>query len=191
MKYFFSLLLIAVSITIFVVVIKPQYNELQSTREAVAIANANLETASKLAESRDALIATYNSISKTDLDNLRTLLPDSVDNIRLIIQINSLATKNGLSLLRNVDYQTTQEATAASTLQSPDTTNKPYGEFAVSFQTAGQYKNFLAFLSDLEQNLRLVDVTRIEFAPSDQGVTQSAATSLTYKVTLKTYWLKQ
>lgn len=191
MKYFFSLLLIAVSITVFVVVIKPEYKELQSTREAVAVANANLETASKLAQSRDALIATYNSISKTDLDNLRTLLPDSVDNIRLIIQINSLATKNGLSLLRNVDYQTVQEATAASTLQSPDATNKSYGEFAVAFQTTGQYKNFLAFLSDLEQNLRLVDVTRIEFAPTDQGVQQSAATSLTYKVTLKTYWLKQ
>ncbi len=191
MKYFFALLLIAVSITVFVVVIKPQYNELQSTREAVALANANLETASKLAESRDALIATYNSISKTDLDNLRTLLPDSVDNIRLIIQINSLATKNGLSLLRNVDYQTSQEATAATTVQNPEASNKPYGEFSISFQTTGQYKNFLAFLSDLEQNLRLVDVTRIEFAPADQGVQQSAATSLTYKVTLKTYWLKQ
>jgi Tfp pilus assembly protein PilO len=190
MKYFFSLLLITVSIAVFIVVIRPKYNELQATRQALSAANANLETASKLARSRDELIAKYNSISKTDLDNLKVLLPDAVDNIRLIIQINSLATKNGLSLLRNVDYQTSQD-TAALALQDPVLAKRPYGEFAISFQTSGQYKNFLAFVSDLEQNLRLVDITNVEFAPADQGVQQSAATSMTYKVTLKTYWLKQ
>ena len=190
MKYFFSLVLIAVSVAVFIVLIKPQYAELQATRESVNTAQANLETASKLARSRDELIARYNSISKTDLDNLRTLLPDAVDNIRLIIQINSLANKNGLSSLRNVDYQTADD-TAPGAVQEPSLTKRPYGEFAVSFQTTGQYKNFLAFISDLEQNLRLVDVTSIEFSPADQGVQQSAATSMTYKVALKTYWLKQ
>lgn len=190
MKYFLSLLFIAVSITVFVVVIKPKYATLQETRRAVAVANANLQTASNLAKSRDELIATYNSISKTDLDNLKILLPDSVDNIRLIIQVNSLATKNGLSLLRNVDYQTDQEAAAATQLQNPESSKQQYGEFAISFQTTGQYKNFLAFISDLEQNLRLVDVTKVEFVPTDP-TPQSAAVSMTYKVTLKTYWLKQ
>ncbi len=190
MKSFLSLLFIAVCVTVFVVVIRPEYATLQATREAVSIANTNLQTASNLAKSRDELIATYNSISKTDLDNLKTLLPDNVDNIRLIIQINSLATKNGLSLLRNVDYQTDQDAAAATALQNPNAAKVPYGEFAISFQTTGQYKNFLAFISDLEQNLRLVDVTKVDFIPTDTSA-QSAAVSMTYKVTLKTYWLKQ
>ncbi len=190
MKYFFSLLLIAVSITTFIVLIKPEYDTLQENRQALATAQANLETAAKLARSRDELLLRYNSISKTDLDNLKTLLPDSVDNIRLIIQIDSLAKKNGLSSLRNVDYQTDQGASTTG-VQDPAAPKRPYGEFVISFQISGQYKNFLAFLSDLEQNLRLVDVTNIEFAPANQGVQQSAATSMAYKVTLKTYWLKQ
>ena len=188
MKSFLALLFIAVSLVVFFVMIRPQYQSLQTTREAVATAHANLATASKLAQSRDELIAKYQAISKADLDNLKILLPDSVNNIRLIIQINSLATKNGLSLLRNVDYQADQTATPAP---DPQAVQKPYGEFVISFQTTGQYKNFLAFISDLEQNLRLVDVTKVEFAPADQGVLQSAGTSLSYKVTLKTYWLKQ
>ncbi len=188
MKSFISLLFITVSILAFFLLIKPQYQDLQVTRQEVSLANTNLETASRLAQERDALIAKYNSISKTDLDNIKTLLPDSVDNIRLIIQVNSLATKNGLSLLRNVDYQTDQQTDP--NLQDPNAVPQPYGEFVISFQTSGQYKNFLAFLSDLEQNLRLVDVTKVEFLPADAS-TQSAASSLTYKVTLKTYWLKQ
>lgn len=190
MKYFLSLLFIAVSITVFIVVIKPEYGAMQTTRQAVSIANANLQTASSLAKSRDELIAKYNSISKTDLDNLKTLLPDSVDNIRLIIQINSLATKNGLSLLRNVDYQTDQQAAAATALQDPNASKLAYGEFVISFQTTGQYKNFLAFLSDLERNLRLVDVTKVDFMPVDSN-SSSPAASMAYKITLKTYWLKQ
>lgn len=188
MKSFISLLFIAISITVFFVMVKPKYTALQDLRTQVAAANANLDTAAKLAQSRDQLIATYQGISKADLDNLKTLLPDSVDNIRLIIQINSLATKNNLSLLRNVDYQTEQ---ITPTTQDPMIVQRPYGEFVMSFQTTGQYKNFLAFISDLEQNLRLVDVTKVEFAPVEQGVQQSAGTSLSYKVTLQTYWLKQ
>lgn len=189
MKSFIALLFIAISITVFFVMVKPKYTSLQDVRARVATAHANLDTAAKLAKSRDELVARYQAISKTDLDNLKTLLPDSVDNIRLIIQINSLATKNNLSLLRNVDYQTEQAATAST--QDPALAARPYGEFTMSFQTTGQYKNFLAFISDLEQNLRLVDVTKVEFAPIEQGVQQSAGTSLSYKVTLQTYWLKK
>lgn len=186
MKSFFSLILIIASVAVFVVVIKPQYEALQQARLEVASSASNLETASKVAESREALINTYNGISKSDLDNLKALFPDSVNNIRLIIQINSLATKNGLSLLRNVDYQTDQQTETSS-----DAAKRQYGEFSISFQTSGQYKNFLTFLNDLERNLRLVDVTKVEFTGVEGTSAQTLAGNISYKVTLKTYWLKQ
>jgi len=181
-------------------VIKPRYDNLQAVKEEVVTYDSSLETAEKLKISREELIAKYNSIPKTDLDGIKTLLPDSVDNIRLIIQLDSLATKNGLSTLRAVDYKsdavTAPGATGASTtteMQGVAGANKPYGEFTISFQTTGQYKNFLAFLSDLEQNLRLVDVTSVDFtaASSDGSGGQQASNNMSYKVTLKTYWLKK
>lgn len=186
MKSFVSLLFIAVSITVFFVVIKPKYNELQNARDNVKKAHANLETAGELIKSRNELLAKYQSIPKKDLDNLKVLLPDSVDNIRLIIQVNSFATKNGLTLLRNVEYQVDQEKVNTNTAVN----NMPYGEFNISFQTSGQYKNFLSFISDLEQNLRLVDITKVEFLPTDQS-SQGSGSGMTFKVALKTYWLKQ
>ncbi len=190
MRYIFLLILIAISIGAFAKIIKPRYDATRSIREEVAIFNANIDTADKLKTSREELIAKYNGIPKSDLDNLKTLLPDSVDNIRLIIQVDSLAKRNGLSTVRNVNYQVEQEKELASLqAQNPDAAHQVYGEFTMSFETSGQYKNFLSFLSDLEENLRLVDVTKIEFTPT--GVVQSLAGNMTYRVSLKTYWLKQ
>ncbi len=191
MRYIFLLLLIGLSIGTFVLVIGPRYTEVKAMRADVANFGSRLETAKKLKASREQLIARYNSISKVDLDNLKTLLPDSVDNIRLIIQLDSLATKNGLSSLRNVQYDTTKTDQAVPGKPDPSgTTQKPYGEFSISFDTTGQYKNFLSFISDLEQNLRLVDVGTVTFSQAgaaDRGLTDS----LKYSVTLKTYWLKK
>ncbi|MFZ4500447.1 MAG: hypothetical protein ACOYMZ_03030 [Minisyncoccia bacterium] len=211
MRYIFLLIIIAASIGTFFMVVKPRYDKLQAIKSQVANYDTSLETAEQLQNSREELIAKYNSISKTDLDGVKTLLPDSVDNIRLIIQLDSLATKNGLSTLRSVDYKSEETTTSSTTgtgggtmgQQNIATINKPYGEFTISFQTVGQYKNFLAFLSDLEQNLRLVDITAIDFGASSggsgstsgtsgtSGAGDSVANNLTYKVTLKTYWLKK
>lgn len=188
MRYIFLLIVIGVSIGVFTMFVWPRYQDVQATRAAIANSDSSLSVAAKLKASREALIAKYNSIPKSDLDNLKSLLPDTVNNIRLIIQINALATKNGLSVLRNVDYQATQDKTTAGQPANTEASRRPYGEFVVSFETTGQYKNFLAFLSDLEANLRMIDVTGIDFSLS--GV-DSGATSNSYKVTLKTYWLKQ
>ncbi len=201
MRYFFLLLLIVASIGIFIAIIIPRYDVVKTQRTDIASYQANLDTAKQLQQSRDSLIAQYNNISQTDLSNLQTLLPDSVNNIRLIIQIDSLATKNNLSSLRNVDYSPDQIAaatpgTAGATTTAAATTdaataNKPYGQFVMSFQTSGSYANFLSFLSDLEQNLRLVDITDIEFTPDTAVGTQTAGSTIDYKVTIQTYWLKK
>jgi len=197
MRYIFLLIIIGASVATFFMVIKPRYDALQATKAEVSTYDSSLETAEKLKISREELIAKYNSIPKADLDGIKTLLPDSVDNIRLIIQLDSLATKNGLSTLRSVDYKSDEVTTTSNgtvDVASIEAARKPYGEFTISFQTSGQYKNFLAFISDLEQNLRLVDVTSVDFSVSTSdgtGTGQTAANNLSYKVTLKTYWLKK
>ena len=169
-------------------IISPRYKEVQAMGVEVANYSNRLVTAQKLKLSREELIAKYNSIPKADLDNLKILLPESVDNIRLIIQIDSLATKNGLSSLRNVQYDSTK--TDQSKPDSSSGPQKPYGEFTLSFDTTGQYNNFLSFISDLEQNLRLVDVSAVVFGQNSGGE-RGLADSLKYSVTLKTYWLKK
>jgi Tfp pilus assembly protein PilO len=189
MRYIFLLIIIGASIGVFVTLINPRYQEIKAMRKDVASYAARLETAQKLKLSREELIARYNSIPKADLDNLKILLPDSVDNIRLIIQLDSLATKNGLSSLRSVQYDAAKTDPSTKTVETTSGPQRPYGEFNMSFETTGQYKNFLSFISDLEQNLRLVDISTVTFSPAvnDRGLSDS----IKYSVTLKTYWLKK
>ncbi|MBP6858034.1 MAG: type 4a pilus biogenesis protein PilO [Candidatus Pacebacteria bacterium] len=188
MRQLFLLIIIAVSIGAFVTLVVPRYKEVQVMRADVASFDSRLATADRLKQSREELIARYNSISKTDLDNLKILLPDTVDNIRLIIQLDSLATKNGMSSLRGVEYDALKTE-PQKTLENQPVATKSYGEFTMSFTTTGQYKNFLSFISDLEQNLRLVDISAVQFNVSEGE--KSLGDSLSYKITIKTYWLKK
>ncbi len=188
MRYIYLLLLIGVSIAVFSTLIGPRYKDVQRMKTEVANYNGRLSTAQALKAEREDLIAKYNSIPKADLDNIKVLLPDSVDNIRLIIQLDGLATKNGLSSLRNVQYESAKDQPAVVQQQAVGATQKPFGEFKLSFSTTGPYKNFLAFISDLEQNLRLVDITEVKFT---QGSGPGVVDNLSYAVSLKTYWLKK
>lgn len=202
MRYIFLLIIIAVSVGSIILIVKPRYDNLKEARTEVSSYGSSLDTAEKLKQSREELIAKYNAIPKADLDSLKTLLPDAVDNIRLIIQIDSIAQKNNLSMLRNIDYQKIDETAASTSSDTSDSSTiapgLPYGDLTLSFQTAGTYANFLAFAADLEQNLRLVDIVSIDFSTGDaqsSGATgapaQTAGSNLTYQVTLKTYWLKK
>lgn len=201
MRYIFLLIIIAVSFGSFFMIVKPRYESLKQTRDEVTSYDASLETAEQLRRSREELVAKYNSIPKADIDALKTLLPDSVDNIRLIIQIDSIATKNGMSTLRNINYQKLEESAATGTASegSADGTiaqsiNAPYGDMTLSFQTSGSYSTFLAFLADLEHNLRLVDVVSVDFTGAEGSTGEAGqilGNNLSYQVTLKTYWLKK
>ncbi|HRH24961.1 MAG TPA: type 4a pilus biogenesis protein PilO [Candidatus Paceibacterota bacterium] len=184
MRYIYLIILIGASVMVFSALIGPKYKQVQALKTEISTFDTRLSTAEALKVSREDLIAKYNSISKTDLDNIKVLLPDSVDNIRLIIQLDALATKNGLSSLRDVQYDT-QKTEQAPVQQNA--VQKPYGEFTMSFSTSGPYKNFLSFISDLEQNLRLVDVSEVKFSQGNPNLVDS----LSYNIKLKTYWLKK
>jgi Tfp pilus assembly protein PilO len=186
MRYLFLLIVIVASIGVFVAFVNPRFRQISALRATVASYTQELQTANQLKASREQLIATYNSIQKSDLDNLSTLLPDNVNNIRLVIQINALALKDNLSTVKNVNYNAA--ASDSATPAEAGAPQGPYGTFQMSFETTGPYKNFLAFIADMEKNLRLIDITSATFAPVTEA---SSVDNQDYKVTLNTYWLRQ
>lgn len=114
----------------------------------------------------------------TGTDRLEKLLPSNIDNIRLIIEISKIAERNGL-VAKSISVGDMMKAT-------PDTIgadNSPYGTLALKFTVSSSYPTFLNFLKDLENNLRLLDVTDISFNSTDTGIYD-------FSVSLNTYWLK-
>ncbi len=178
---------------------KPAYDKVGVTRDQIAQYNAALDKAAELQRLKQTLLSRFNAFNPTDLDRLHKLLPDHVDNVRLILDLDNLAGRYGLSL-QNVDVsssdsQVSKNQTAISTI---GTSNQKYGSLTLTFGTRATYNNFVQFLGDLESSLRIVDFISLSIASSDTpgvpsigGAPKAASEPLySYKISLRTYWLK-
>lgn len=190
-RFLIPILIIGIAVTGFVLFTSPLLDEIKNLQGEVSAYDEALTNSKELENERDKLTKEYNDIDLENLKKLEKLLPDSVDNIRLILEIEKIAMPYGMGL-QDVKYAVTPEeekGPAAQTVEA-EVSSKEYGTWELSFSTQGTYANFVNFLKDLEKNLRIVDVTSVEFA-SDVGAELPGFTPVyQYTVNVKTYWLK-
>lgn len=197
LRFILPVILIGLAIATFFTFTNPLYSDIEGIRTQVGSYDQALENSKALENERDKLTKNYNAIDPNDLTKLQKMLPDNVDNIRLILEIEKIATPYGMAL-KDVKYETA-DATATK-VGAPvqggaavAVDSKEYGTWNLQFSTQGTYSNFEAFLKDLESNLRIVDVASIEFT-SDAGagatLNPGLMESYKYDFTIKTYWLK-
>jgi hypothetical protein len=181
MRLFIPFILVVAGITLFVMYTNPAYQGVKGLQAQAASYDEALKSAQKLRETRDSLLAKQNSFPQEDLTRLQRILPDNVDNIRFIIDINNIAARHSLAL-GNVNLG---EGGAIEAGQAADAaTGDPVGSVNVGFSvTTANYDNFLAFLQDLEHSLRLVDVKTLSFTAAE------ANAPVTYTLLVSTYWL--
>lgn len=174
--------------SIFFLYTKPTYDATASTKTEIAQYDAALTKAAELQQLKQTLLTRYNTFNPADLDRLQKMLPDHVDNVRLILDLDNLAGQNGLAL-QNVVVSTPATETgpqgAASTISAAST---GYDSVTLSFTTVASYEKFLQFLSSLQDSLRIVDLVTLHLVPTGQGT--GSAPLYTFDLTLRTYWLK-
>lgn len=155
-----------------------------------------IDKADQLIRIRDKVLKEFNDISEVDRQRIDKILPTSVDNIRLIIDLNSLALNDGIQL--SGLKATAKEAPATNPgdpqLMAPTNGNMPGSAITiatasldtveVTFGTTATFSQFLKFMKDLESNLRLMDITSLNVTGAEGGM-------YNFGVKLKTYWLRQ
>ena len=176
MKFLVPTILLVVSGIAFFGFIDPAYKKIGDLRKEAALFNEALENSEKLQQIRDTLLEKYNSFSTRDLERLEKLIPNNVDNVRLVRDLDGIASQYGMSL-RDVKVETLEKSAGLG----PDTL--AVGTVIVSFTVSGPYDAFLSFLRDLERSLRIVDVSSVSFLSSEEDFYE-------YKMSLRTYWLK-
>ncbi len=171
--------------------------EANAVREVNAKYQSAIESAKELISKRDQVLSDYNNLSQDDRMKLEQLLPKSVDNIRLIIDLNSVALRHGFSLkgIKATTQASTETAQnqsgpimgdAATTLQTnpgPVLSSSSLDRVTVTFSVSAPYRQFISFLQDLEASLRILDVSHLSVSANDKGVYD-------WNVELVTYWLK-
>jgi hypothetical protein len=196
-RFLTPILAIIVSVTLFFTFIKPTFNQLKVVDGQIADYKGALDKAQQLQERIDELDKEKNSINESDLSRLQTFLPDSLDEVSIVLILDDVATRHNLVLdaikvksSSGKDASTQAPGTLKDQLFADDpkaatkeivgadgsTVLRPQDNVeavALSFGVTGSYTDFRSFLADLEKSLALMDITSIGLkapaADSDLG----------------------
>jgi hypothetical protein len=182
MRLLLPILLVGSAIGLFVLYTNPVYQDIKGLSGEVAAYDEALNRSQELRAVRDELLAKRNTFPPAGVQKLERMLPDNVDNIRLIIDINNIAARHNLSL-GNVQLGEVTQAGSARNAGAVGASGEAVGSVSVGFSVAATYDNFLRFLVDLEHSLRLIDVESLSFTINPDGLP-------TYAFSIRTYWLQ-
>ena len=170
--------------------IYPTYtNKVVPDLQQIASYDSALTAASAFSQKEATLTTQQNAIAPADLARLNTYLPDGVDNIQLIVDLDALAAKSGVALSGFTIQKNANDSAAsvgnassspvASTFASTNTTDS----LDLSVAATGTYDAFQTFLTTAEQSARPLDVTKLSLKYANTGV-------YTYTIVFRIYWLK-
>lgn len=179
-------ILIVLAVGVYLTFTSSRWQEVKAIRAVNAEYIQAISNADELIKVRDQVLANYNAFSAEDRDRLNKIVPDTVDNIRLIIDLNNVASRRGVTL-QNVKAGTEGESPTTVVRVSDDASYIPtpiLDTVDVSFNVSAPYTQFIAFMRDLESNLRIMDLKSLTISADDSG-------TYDFGVELTTYWLRQ
>ena len=171
-------LLLVVAVGLFFIFTDPKYKEIKNIKAEVANYDNALNNSKDLQKIRDALLIRYNNISSEDLKRLELLLPDTVENIRLVLDIDTIASRYGI-VIKNLKLNSSPES------QDFDPTAEEIKSVDLSFSVVSDYETFITFLRGLEESLRVIDIVEIKF----NGRENISDVPATQDITIRTYWM--
>lgn len=173
------ILYLTVSVGLFFTWIDPLYKEVQADRQEYQVLQELNIKATSLREKRNSLLSKYTSISDSVVGKLVKLLPDNADNVELLRDISIVAATHGL-FIKDISLGDDTSGRPQKNVQS----DVLYGTTDLSFSVDARYPDFMNFLYDLEQNVRLVDVQELEVTTHE-----SLQGFQVYTLKVRTYWL--
>lgn len=211
MRFLLPLFLVGVGIGGFILITKPIYSEIEELRIEGDAYEQALQNSANLQKERDRLTTKLNSFNPDDMMRLEKMLPDTVDNIKLILEIQEQASNQGI-IVKNVQFEpkqfleeekqtaTTTPATSGSISNTPAqpvkrtatsaSDNPNFETFELQFSVEGAYEDFVAFMQLMERSLRLIDIKSITFTPGTSEKDKQYTDQYKYLFKINTYRLK-
>lgn len=182
MKAFLPVVLILISIGLFFFQINPLFSDVKQLQAESRAYDDAIKNARELEEIRSNLSAKLASFSKSDLDRLDHFLPRRLDTVRIILDIDGIATRNGL----RIEGMNVSDTSGSKNINMPAIA---YNTAGVSFNFSGTYIQGVRFMQDLQRSLRLFDIVELTVKPSSKTSVSSALYD--FKVILQGYWLNK
>lgn len=179
-----ALILIIIAVGIYFTVTKSVLDSARTIKAVNDQYSSAIKKADELIKVRDQVLKEYNSITQENRDRLDKMIPSTVDNIRLIIDMNALAVRDGI-VLRGLGSGVSSASKSGVNDSIPSAGGVPTVDTVkVTFSVTAPYMQFISFLKDVEANLRIMNVDHLSVTGSDTGVYD-------FSVSITTYWLRQ
>lgn len=190
-KLIISLLLSGIAFGLFFMYTQPTYDKVKSIQREIAQYDQALDRAAELQQLKQALLSRYNAFSQEDLARLQRLLPDHVDNVRLVLDLDNLAGAHGMAI-QNVVISNPGSETGSSgaALGAIGATRQKFDSLTLRFSTRATYPTFTTFMENLESSLRIVDLAALSLMPEEAAGERGGEPTYRFDITIRTYWLK-
>lgn len=203
MKSIISLILIAASIAFFVFFTKPKWAELNTNKLEVDKLQVAEDNAKDLKLKIESLLKVKASITEEDMDKIKRMVPDNIENVKLIINFDSMLqdlikSKGTANIYKKANADSSEEfsvenptisKSSALTEGVPDASQLGVADF--TFAVSLTYRDFLDFLKRIETSSRIFDIESITFSsPDSKDVKNPDDIVYNFNISLKTYWLK-
>lgn len=162
--------------------VQPEFNgTIAGLRAKIAGYDKALDAAKQFKEKQDTLKNQQSAISQEDQMRIAKFLPDGVDNVQLIVDLNALASRSGVRLSNFNVERKEEESLDAGRLASEEVT--PTQSLDITVRGVATYSSFRTFLDGVERSLRPMDLMALSLADSETGV-------YSYDMTFRIYWLR-
>lgn len=178
MKNSTAIILILISFGLLYTFFMPQYEKSKVLGAEKEQYQAVLNDASAISETSDRLEIELSGIPPSEVEKLTKILPDNVDTVRLAMDLDSIASKYGVSIT-NVEVDSMDDSASAIVQNN----GSPYERVTISFRFVANYESFRNFIEDVERSLRIIDVRTISFRTAESGFYE-------YRMEIETYWVK-
>ncbi|MCR4280774.1 MAG: hypothetical protein NUV88_00355 [Candidatus Kaiserbacteria bacterium] len=174
---------------------QPAYDNINALQAKITQYNQALDKSAELQKLKDTLLTRYNSFNPDAKIRLQKMVPDHVDNIRLILDIDSLAGRSGMAIQNVVISTPSSEGSDQTVIGAISTGKQKYDSLTLKFTVRSTYANFVKFMEQLESSLRIVDTVSLAVTPdSGAGNAQVGGASggnyYKYDITIRTFWLR-
>ena len=162
-----------VAVALFFTYIRPTFEDVKIVQDETHQYEEAVDKAGQLQQRIDELKRQRNQIPIADLERVEALLPDDIDEVLVLIDLDALATEHNL-ILTNVVVDSGSIAGGGGihdrfkNADAPGAvSNEPFSSLDIGFGISGSYDDFREFLSELERSLVLTDVVDLQFAEDD------------------------
>ena len=159
MKTIITIVLFLASVGLIFFVARPAWSEVASLRVEQSVVEDALARLKDLQGLRDDLVKTYNEIPRSKVERLYDFLPPKPDSGNILVMLEKLTSDRNIKLRKEANRAA--EIAGAGRIVIKEAPK--FNTISYNFSVAASYEGFKSFLSAMEKNLRMIDITDISF----------------------------